>query len=283
MLFSGCGVALVTPFTEDGIDFAALKALTDWQIDSGTDAIVALGTTGEAATMTERERDEVLSCVLETARRRVPVIAGCGSTDTAQAVRRAKRCRELGADGLLAATPGYLKTTQDGLFAHFMRLADACDAPLMLYNVPSRTGVDLLPETALRLAEHPNIVGIKEASGDLSRVGELARRLAVYSGCDESALWAIALGAKGVISVAANVVPDKMTRLTHAALEGDMDAAEALHRALTPLTRSLFLEPNPIPVKAALAEMGRIQEHLRLPLVPMSKANREILRNILKS
>lgn len=285
MLFSGCGVALVTPFTQDGIDFAALQGLAEWQIESGTDALVVLGTTGEACLMSDRERESALAFVLEVCDGRAPVIAGCGCCDTEETVRRAKRCESLGADALLAVTPYYLKTSQEGLYGHYMRLADSCHVPVILYNVPGRTGVNLLPETVERLSHHPMVAGLKEAGSDMAQLAETIRRtdgkLAVYSGNDEMTLAAMALGARGVISVAANVEPEKMREMTHRALEGDFAGAREIQLEMLPLMKALFVQPNPIPVKAALAMMGKIRENLRMPLVPLEAAYRQELMHIL--
>lgn len=285
MLFSGCGVALVTPFTREGIDFAALEGLIHRQIRAGTDALVMLGTTGEACLLEDREKDSVLAFAAETCDGRKPVIAGCGCIDTREAIRRAKRCECLGADGLLAVTPYYLKTGQEGLYAHYMKLADACGIPLILYNVPGRTGVDLAADTVARLAEHPMIRGLKEASSDMGKVGEIVRRtegrLQVYSGNDETTLAAMAMGARGVISVAANVEPEKMGEMTHRALAGDYAGARRLQLELLPLMRAMFLQPNPMPVKAALAMQGRISEEMRLPMTPLGEEYRKELRRIL--
>ncbi len=285
MLFSGCGVALVTPFTKGEVDYLALGGLIDWQAESGTDALIALGTTGEPCVLTDKEMDEVLEFCVARAGDRMPVIAGCGTNDTARTARRAKRCGQLGAEALLAVTPYYLRTSQEGLYGHYMRVADACEKPLILYNVPTRTGVNLLPETAARLTAHPMIQGVKEASGDIAQFGELARlprgRLSLYSGNDDMAVAAMALGARGVISVAANVAPERMREMACLALEGDFEGARAIHFELGRLFKMLFAEPNPIPVKAALAMMGRIDEELRPPLCPLSPKYRGELREVL--
>ena len=285
MLFSGCGVALVTPFYQDEIDFSALEKLVEWQIECGTDALVVLGTTGEACLLSDRERESVVAFVLGVCNGRVPVIVGCGCCDTSETVRRGKRCESLGADGLLAVTPYYLKTSQEGLYRHYMRLADSCRVPLILYNVPSRTGVNLLPETVERLSEHPMIAGLKEAGSDMAQLAEILRRtagrLTVYGGNDDLTLAAMALGAAGVISVAANVEPVKMREMTHRALSGDFAGAKEIQMKLLPLMKALFVQPNPIPVKAALAMLGKIHEELRQPLCPLDEAYRKELMRII--
>lgn len=275
-LFTGSACALVTPFTKDGaLDGEALRALCDWQVQSGTDALVICGTTGEASTLTEQEQREALRIALETVDGRVPVLAGVGGNDTARVCRACRTVAREGADGALAVTPYYNKTTQEGLVAHYTAVAEASDVPVVLYNVPSRTGLNLLPQTAQRLSQHKNIAGLKEASGDIRQVMETLRLcgegFAVYSGCDEITLPVLACGGAGVISVAANVVPVQMRRLCAAYFAGEPARALAAQMALLPLIDALFARVNPIPVKAALALLGRCENVLRLPLVPMAR------------
>ncbi len=285
--FEGCGTALVTPFTDDGeLDLRALRALVEWQIAEGIDFLVPCGSTGEAQTLHERERDQVVSTVVETAAGRVPVMAGATSNDTRRAVDETRRMCALGVDAILTATPYYNKPTQDGLARHFEAVADAATRPVCLYNVPGRTAVNLLPTTALRVAEHPNVLGIKEASGDLRQIMEILRhrpaRFAVLSGDDWLAFPVVAAGGEGLISVTSNEVPGPMTELVHLARSGDLSAARACHYRLLPLMDANFLETNPSPVKAGLAAMGKIRDVLRLPLVPVTPATRDALRGALQ-
>ncbi len=281
--FEGCGTALVTPFGSGGdIDFRALGALVEWQIAEGIDFLVPCGSTGEAQTLDDRERERVVAAVVETAAGRVPVVAGATSNDTRRAVEETKRMCALGVDGILSATPYYNKPTQDGLARHFQAVADASIRPVCLYNVPGRTAVNLLPATALRLAEHPNVKGIKEASGDLRQIMELLRYrpagFAVLSGDDWLAFPVAAAGGDGLISVTSNEVPAAMTALVRHARQGELEAARASQYRLLPLMDANFLETNPSPVKAALALMGRIADVLRLPLVTVTEATRGALR-----
>ncbi|MGH7528602.1 MAG: 4-hydroxy-tetrahydrodipicolinate synthase [Gemmatimonadales bacterium] len=275
--FQGCGTALVTPFTERGeVDLPALRALVDWQIAEGIDFLVPCGSTGEAQTLNETERERVVASVIEVAAGRVPVMAGATSNDTARAVAETERMCRLGADFILSATPYYNKPTQEGLYRHFEAVADASTKPVCLYNVPGRTAVNLKPSVAVRLAAHPNVMGIKEASGDLKQVMEILRDrpddFAVLSGDDWLTLPLIAAGGDGLISVTSNEVPGPMTAFVHLVLSGDMEWGRDWHYRLLPLMDANFLETNPAPVKAALALMGRIQNVLRLPLVPVTEA-----------
>lgn len=279
----GCGTAIVTPFTPDGaVDLPALRALVDWQIIEGIDFLVPCGSTGEAQTLADAEREQVVASVVEVAAGRVPVMAGATSNDTARAVEETRRMCRLGADYILSATPYYNKPTQDGLYRHFAAVADASTRPVCLYNVPGRTAVNLRSEVALRLAEHPNIVAIKEASGDLRQIMEILHRrperFAVLSGDDWMTLPVIAAGGDGLISVTANEAPGPMTAFVHLALSGDLERAREWHYRLLPLMEANFLETNPAPVKAALALMGRVHNTLRLPLVPVTDATCEALR-----
>jgi 4-hydroxy-tetrahydrodipicolinate synthase len=284
----GCGTALVTPFTEPGlVDFSALRALVDWQIAEGIDFLVACGSTGEAQTLDDAEREKVVAAVVEAAGGRVPVMAGATSNDTARAVDETRRMCQVGADYILSATPYYNKPTQEGLYRHFMAVADAATKPVCLYNVPGRTSVNLTPRVALRLAGHNNVMGIKEASSDLKQVMEiLAERpddFTVFSGDDWLTLPIITAGGDGLISVASNEVPAAMTALVNLLLSGNLEQARKWHYRLMPLMDANFLETNPSPVKAALHLMGRIRNVLRLPLVPVSDSTRAALRTALVS
>jgi len=281
-LFTGSGVALVTPFRGDEIDFDAFGRLINWQIESGTDALIVCGTTGEPSTMSVEEREAAISFAIKRAAGRVPVIAGTGSNDTRECVALSIRAEELGADGLLVVTPYYNKTTQAGMIAHFTAVADAVSLPIIIYNVPVRTGLNMLPATMAALAKHKNICGMKEASGDITQITELMRlcgdQIALYSGNDDHVLPLLSLGGQGVISVLANVAPRETHDLVAKYLVGDIAGSRALQFKYNPLVKNLFTEVNPIPVKAALEMMGVISGELRLPLVPMSDGNRAALK-----
>jgi 4-hydroxy-tetrahydrodipicolinate synthase len=284
----GCGTALVTPFTEPGlVDFASFRAMVEWQIAEGIDFLVACGSTGEAQTLDDGEREQVVAAVVEVSAGRVPVMAGATSNDTARAVDETRRMCHAGADYILSATPYYNKPTQEGLYRHFMSVADAATKPVCLYNVPGRTAVNLTPRIALKLARHANVMGIKEASGDLKQVMEILSErpdnFAVLSGDDWLSLSIITAGGDGLISVASNEVPAAMTALVHLLLSGDLENARDLHYKLLPLMDANFLETNPSPVKAALHMMGRIQNVLRLPLIPVSESTGTVLRTALRS
>jgi 4-hydroxy-tetrahydrodipicolinate synthase len=284
----GCGTALVTPFTDRGeVDFPALRALVDWQIAEKIDFLVPCGSTGEAQTLSDDERERVVASVVEVAAGRVPVMAGATSNDTARAVAETQRMCRLGVDYILSATPYYNKPTQEGLFRHFAAVADESTKPVCLYNVPGRTAVNLSPATTLRLAEHPNVIGIKEACGDLKQVMEILRGrprgFSVLSGDDWLTLGLIAAGGDGLISVTSNEVPGPMTGYVHLALSGNLEPAREWHYRLLPLMDANFLETNPAPVKAALALMGRIHNVLRLPLVPVTEATCLALSAALRS
>ena len=277
-LFLGAATALITPFTKDGVDFTAMGRLIDWQIDEGIDALVVCGTTGEAPTLKDDEHQELIAFTVERVAGRIPVIAGVGSNDTEHAVMMAAFACEAGADGLLVVTPYYNKTTQRGLIRSYERIADASTKPIILYNVPSRTGVDIQPETYAALADHPMISGIKEANGNISRIVEtmslVGDRLDLYSGNDDQIVPIMAMGGKGVISVLSNVLPAKTAELCRRFREGDVKGSAAMQKELFPLIKVLFSEVNPIPVKAAMAAMGFCEERVRLPLVEMSEMNR---------
>ncbi len=274
-MITGSLVAIVTPMREDGsLDLDAYRRLIDWHIDQGTGAIVAVGTTGESATVDPAEHVELIRVAVEAARGRVKVIAGAGANSTREAIELTAHARRVGADASLQVVPYYNRPTQEGMYRHFRAIAEAEDLPLILYNVPSRTAADLGVETTLRLAQVPGVAGIKDASGDLARIVEMRRRgregFALYSGNDDSALAYLLLGGHGVISVTANVAPRLMSQMCAAALAGDLVRARAINERLMPLHQRLFVEPNPIPAKWALARMGHIGTGIRLPLLPLS-------------
>jgi len=283
-MFSGSIVALITPFKDGQVDFQKLEELVHRQINAGTNGLVPCGTTGESATLTHREHEEVITCVVQAAEGKIPVIAGTGSNSTDEAVRLTRFAQEAGADGSLLITPYYNKPTQEGLFRHFTRVAEETELPIILYNVPSRTGVNMLPETVIRLSENKNIVGIKEASGVIDQSVEIIRGadLDVISGDDSFTLPLMSLGAMGVISVAANLVPELMVDLVDLAAAGDFQKARELHLRLYPLFKGLFIETNPIPIKTAMAIQGLVNGEMRLPLCEMNPSNREKLEKILE-
>ena len=286
-LFRGSGVALVTPMTPDGIDFPALEQLIEWHIASGTDALILCATTGEGATLTYAERAEIIERSVRQVNGRVPVIVGTGSNNTASAIALSREACAAGADGVLVVTPYYNKATQRGLVRHFTAVADAVDRPLIVYNVPSRTGVNIQPETYAELAQHPNIAGVKEASGNFSQI-QKTRNLcpadfSIWSGNDDETAAICMLGGSGVISVVANVLPAEMHRLTALCLANDFSAAGRLQLKLKPLCDALFCEVNPIPVKTALNLMGLEAGELRLPLCPPTDASVERLKLALSS
>ncbi len=286
-MFHGSMVALVTPMREDGaLDLDALERLVEFHVEEGTDAIVSVGTTGESATLDEAEHCEVIRRTVEFARGRIPVIGGTGSNSTAEAIRLTRCAMEAGADACLLVTPYYNKPTQEGMYLHFKAVAEAVPVPQILYNVPGRTAVDLLPETVARLAEISNIVGLKEATGSLDRLEELKAlcgdRIDFYSGDDATACEFMLRGGKGVISVTANVAPRLMHEMSRAAVAGDREAAEALDAKLAALHRDLFVESNPIPVKWAVEAMGLIGPGIRLPLTPLSEGFRPKVREAMR-
>ena len=282
-LFQGTAPALVTPFTAEGdLDEYALRRLIDWQIDSGVEALVVLGTTGENPTIWPQERYRLVEITVEQTAGHVPVIVGTGTNATSQSVVFSKEAAQQGADGLLVVGPYYNKPTQHGFHAHVAAIAEATDLPIIVYNVPGRTGFNFKAETTLRLAEEiPTVVGVKEASGDLAQISDvLAHRpdhLAVYAGDDELALPMIALGAEGVVSVIANALPEVFSEMIRTALSGDVETARAAHFRLLPAMRACFVETNPIPIKTVLGEMGWIDPAMRLPLSPLQDAYRERL------
>lgn len=286
-IIQGSIVAIVTPMFEDGsVDWKGLEKLVEWHIQQGTNSIVAVGTTGEASTLSMAEHTQVIKEVIRVANKRIPVIAGTGANSTHEAIELTKEAKELGADAALLVTPYYNKPTQEGLFQHYKAIAEAVDLPQILYNVPGRTGVDLLNETVIRLADIQQIVGIKDATGDVARGQELlegldGKHMIVYSGDDATAYQLMGCGAKGNISVTANVAPKEMSQVCEAALAGDQVKAESLNLQVANLHNILFCESNPIPVKWALHEMGLIGTGIRLPLTPLAEQYRTSLREAL--
>lgn len=281
LIFRGIATAMVTPMTATGVDYDALARFIDFQLEEGINALVAVGTTGESATLTPQERKEVIRFTVERVAGRVPIIAGTGTNNTQHVLESTKSACDDGADAVLVVTPYYNKATQAGLIAHFTAVADASDKPVILYNVPSRTGCNLLPDTVAVLAKHPNIAAIKEASGNMGQVVELAAKcgddIAIYSGEDGITLPILSMGGQGCISVASNVVPRTMVSLADTFFRGDVAEAARMQRELWPLIHLLFCEVNPIPAKAAVSAMGYGQEHIRLPLTPMEDAHRAAL------
>ena len=286
--WTGCGPALVTPFTRSGeLDDAAVTRLARRQIDGGVHFLVPCGTTGESPTLSHAERLRVVELVVEAANGRVPVLAGAGGYETQSIVKLARDIERIGADGLLSVTPYYNKPTPEGLYQHFRAIADATALPVVLYNVPGRTGCNIDPTTLLRLAEVPNIVGVKEASGNLGQMCEICRAVSddfsVLSGDDAFTLALMAMGGTGVISVASNEAPAEMAQLVNAALDGDFATARTVHQRLLPLMQVNFIESNPIPVKAAMAELGLLEEVYRLPMVPPRAASKARISQVLKA
>lgn len=288
MNIRGSIVALVTPMHADGsVDWERLRKVVDWHVEQGTGAIVSVGTTGESATLGFEEHDLVIRETISAARGRIPVIAGTGANSTEEAIRLTRDAQRAGADACLLVTPYYNKPTQEGLYQHYLAVAREVDIPQILYNVPGRTACDMLPETVLRLSKVPNIIGIKEATGNLERIRELRDRCGdgflVYSGDDATAIESILLGGHGNISVTANVMPARMAEACAAALAGDADKARDLDATMRALHSDLFIESNPIPVKWALYEMGLIDRGIRLPLTPLSAPAQDTLRETLRS
>ncbi|WP_139904340.1 4-hydroxy-tetrahydrodipicolinate synthase [Clostridium thermarum] len=285
-IFKGSGVAIVTPFDETGVNLDKLKELIEDQIKAGTDAIIICGTTGEASTMTEAEKKEAIKFTVEVVNKRVPVIAGTGTNNTSVSVKMSVWAESMGVDGLLVITPYYNRTTQKGLVAHFGEIATSVKIPLILYNVPSRTGMNLLPQTIEELTKYDNIVAVKEASGDIGQVAKIKAlcgdRIAIYSGNDDQIIPILALGGSGVISVAANIIPKKMHELCHEFFKGNFNKSLELQLKYLSLINALFIENNPIPVKTAMNLMGMNVGKLRLPLCDMSESNLNILKGELK-
>jgi 4-hydroxy-tetrahydrodipicolinate synthase len=286
--FTGCGTALVTPFRRDGsLDEAAVSSLAKRQIDAGIHFLVPCGTTGESPTLTEEERVRVVELVVEQAKGRVPVLAGAGGYNTHEVIHAAKRMRRAGADGILSVTPYYNKPTPDGLVAHYRAIAEAIELPIIVYNVPGRTGCNVDPATLVRLASIPNIAGVKEASGNMMQMCEICASVpdtfTVLSGDDALTLPLMAIGGRGIISVASNEVPGEMSKLAELAGAGDFVSARQLHQRLMPLLQVNFIESNPIPVKSAMAMLGLLDETYRLPMVPPRPASRERIAAVLRS
>lgn len=281
-IFTGAATALITPFKNGAVDFESFGTIIDAQIEAGIDALVVCGTTGEASTLTDDEQIETIAYAVKRAAGRVPVIAGAGSNDTDHAIKLCQRSEEVGADALLVVTPYYNKTSQRGLIAMYTEIADSVNIPLILYNVPSRTGMNIEPATYAALADHPNIVGIKEASGNFSKIAEtmalVGDKLDLYSGNDDQIAPMLALGGKGVISVLSNVLPAETSRLCHAFFEGNTAECTALQYKYLTLTNALFSDVNPIPAKEAMAMLGYCENEMRKPLYPMDESKKEILR-----
>ena len=285
-VFTGVATAIVTPLNENGIDFEKFGKLIDWQIEEGINAIVVCGTTGESSTLTDEEHKAAIKFCVERVAGRVPVIAGTGSNDAAYAVELTKYACEVGADAMLVVTPYYNKATQNGLIKLFTTIADASTKPIILYNVPSRTGVNITPATCKALAEHPNICAIKEASGNISQIAEIAslvgNKMDIYSGNDDQIVPIMSLGGKGVISVLSNPMPRKTVEICDAFFAGDIKKSCELQLELIPFINALFCEVNPIPVKAAMAAMGWCENYVRLPLTPMESQNEAKMLEIMK-
>jgi len=286
-IFRGAATALVTPLTEAGVDYEAFGRLIDWQIEEGINALVIAGTTGEGSTLSDEEHREVLRFAAERIAGRVPMIAGTGSNDTAYAISLTRYACEVGADAMLLVTPYYNKATQKGLVTMFRAIADASDKPVILYNVPSRTGVNIEPSTYAALADHPMIAGIKEACGNISKIVETASlvgdRLTIYSGNDDQIVPILSMGGQGVISVLSNVAPKQTVELCDRFFRGDVAGAAAMQCELLPLINALFCEVNPIPVKAAMAALGWCENYLRLPLTPMEPEHEARLLDLMRA
>ncbi len=285
-MFKGSIVALVTPFKDGKVDEEAYRELIELQIQGGTSAISPCGTTGESATLDMEEHTRVIDMAIEAVNKRVPVIAGTGGNSTSEAIELTKHAKEAGADATLQVTPYYNQPTQEGLYQHYKAIAKAVPLPQVLYNVPGRTSINLLPETVARLAELPEVVAVKEASGNLEQMAEIVQlagdKITLLSGDDNVTLPVLAIGGKGVVSVVANIVPKDTADMVKAWEEGNVERARELFLRLLPLCKAMFYETNPIPVKTSLALMGKIKEELRLPLVPISPANRERLKKALQ-
>ncbi len=285
-MFHGAFSALITPFRDGAVDERALRDLVEWQIQSGIDGLVPCGSTGESATLTHAEHEQVIKLVVDQARRRVPVIAGTGSNSTAEAIRLTQFAKEIKADGALLISPYYNKPTQEGIYKHYKMIGASVDLPLIVYNIPGRTGSNILPETFARMCDIKQVVGIKEASGSIDQCSDILKlcgdRLTMLSGDDSFTLPLMSLGAKGVISVVTNVMPREMHDLAAAALGGDFERARSIHFSMLPLMRTLFTETNPIPVKQACAFMGKCTNEMRMPLLPMSSGPADKLRSVMK-
>ncbi|MDU4892058.1 MAG: 4-hydroxy-tetrahydrodipicolinate synthase [Clostridium sp.] len=285
-IFKGSGVAIVTPFNEAGVDFSKLKELLEWHIENKTDAIIICGTTGEASTMTENEKKETIKFTVDTVNKRIPVIAGTGSNNTMASVEMSKYAESVGVDGLLIINPYYNKTSAKGLIAHFKKIAEAVTTPIVVYNVPSRTGMNITPNALLELSKLENIVAVKEASGNISQIAEIkylcGDNLDIYSGNDNEILPTLAIGGLGVISVIANIVPKDVHNICELFFNGEIKASQDLFLKTIPLTNACFCETNPIPIKTAMNLLGHNVGSLRLPLVDMADNTLELLKNSLK-
>ena len=285
-VFTGIATALITPLNEKGVDYEKLERLINWQIDEGIDAIVACGTTGESSTLSDEEHRNVISFAVKCAAGRIPIIAGTGSNETAYAVSMSEHACDAGADAVLVVTPYYNKATQKGLIKHYTMIADAIDKPVILYNVPARTGVNIEPTTYAALADHPNIAAIKEANGNISKIVETAAlvgdKLDIYSGNDDQVVPILAMGGKGCISVTSNLLPKKVTEMTKRFFAGDVAGAAKIQCELHNINTALFSEVNPIPVKAAMAALGFCDNYLRLPLTEMDEGKFQVLLNCMR-
>ncbi len=281
-MFSGSIVALVTPFKDGKVDWKSLEGLVEFHVSSGTHGIVPCGTTGESATLSHQEHDDVIKAVIKAVNKRVPVIAGTGSNSTDEAIRLTREAEQSGADGALLISPYYNRPTQEGIYQHYKKVAASVGIPLIVYNIPGRTGSKIEPETLARLSEIENVAGVKEATGSVDQAIDVVRlcgdRLAVYSGEDSLTFSLMALGGKGVISTVANIVPREMSELAQACLAGDWEKGRQLQLRLVPLIRAVFIETNPIPIKTALSLMGKCQDDLRRPLTPMAESNLKKLK-----
>lgn len=286
-MFKGAFSALVTPFKNDSVDESALKAHVKNQIQGGIDGLVPCGTTGESATLTHEEHDRVVELVIEAAAGKVPVIAGAGSNSTKETIKLTSHAEKAGADAALLISPYYNKPTPDGVYAHYKAVSESTDLPLIIYNVPGRTSLNMLPDLIARISELKNIVGVKEATGDLNQVSDVIeysqKDFCILSGDDATTMPQMAIGAHGTISVTSNLVPGEMSQMCRAMNEGNFEEAKSLHYKMQALNRVMFIETNPIPVKTALAMMGVMEEEFRLPLVGMTKTNRDILEQALKT
>ena len=283
-MFNGSIVAMVTPFKDGEVDYDKLGELVQYHIDNGTNAIIPCGTTGESPTLTHREHGEVIGKVIEAAAGRIPVIAGTGSNNTSEAVSMTRHAKETGADGSLIITPYYNKPTQQGIYEHYKAILEEVDIPIIVYNVPSRTGVSISAETVARLAEFDNIVAIKEATGDIDQASQILNLcdITVLSGDDSLTLPIMSIGGKGVVSVLANILPREVSELTSSFLKGEIENAQRLHNSLFPLCKAMFIETNPIPVKTAMKLLGRLNGEMRLPLCNMSEEHEKQLKKILE-
>jgi 4-hydroxy-tetrahydrodipicolinate synthase len=285
-MFTGALSAIVTPFNDGAVDEVALRDLIEWQISAGVAGIVPCGSTGESATLSHAEHEQVIKIAIEQTKKRVPVVAGTGSNSTAEAIRLTAAAREMGADAALLISPYYNKPTQEGIYKHYKMIAQSVDLPLIIYNIPGRTGSNIMPETMARLSEVRNIVGVKEASGSMDQISDIRRlcgdRLTILSGDDALTLPLIALGAKGVISVITNIMPREMGEMACAALEGNYTRAREIHYRMLPLMRALFIETNPIPIKHAMSLLKKCSPEVRMPLTPMSPPAADKLKAVMK-